>query len=394
MKLSLLSLSTILSPLPPPPQLLHNHRRSIFFKSFKVRASSSPANSFSNHRVVVTRERGKNDKLIAALAKHGINSLELPLIQHTQLPDLEKLVSLLSAATSFDWIIITSPEAALVFLQAWKAAGTPNVKVAAVGTATATIFHEATPPSKQFIEVAFTPSKATGKVLASELPKQGNERCNVLYPASAKASHDIEEGLSKRGFHITRLNTYTTEPVQHVDQTILQQALSASVVAVASPSAVGAWVDLLPEPQTWEGSVACIGETTASAARKLGLTNVYHPSTPGLHDGLTPFLMLYVYIIVSQMSKTKVIMPKMEEVSPEGMMRSFAMLFLAGSLELNALLLLLCTMVSKQSLLEASTCSPSILKMLLGPVHLCHHCQFIMDHIFRERKEKVRAKCP
>ncbi|CAH1422124.1 unnamed protein product [Lactuca virosa] len=281
MKLSPLSLSTTLSP-PPPPQLLHNHRRSIFFQSFKVRASSSPANSFSNHRVVVTRERGKNDKLIAALAKHGINSLELPLIQHTQLPDLEKLVSLLSA-TSFDWIIITSPEAALVFLQAWKAAGTPNVKVAAVGTGTATIFHEATPSSKQFIEVAFTPSKATGKVLASELPKQGNERCSVLYPASAKAGHDIEEGLSKRGFHITRLNTYTTEPVQHVDQTILQQALSASVVAVASPSAVGAWVDLLPEPQTWEGSVACIGETTASAARKLGLTNVYHPSTPGLH---------------------------------------------------------------------------------------------------------------
>ncbi|CAH1422125.1 unnamed protein product [Lactuca virosa] len=76
-----------------------------------------------------------------------------------------------------------------------------------------------------------------------------------------------------------------------------------------------------------------------------------------------------------------VIMPKMEEVSPEGMMRSFAMLFLAGSLELNALLLLLCTMVSKQSLLEASTCSLSILKMLLGPVHLCHHCQFIMDQM-------------
>nr|KAJ0206403.1 hypothetical protein LSAT_V11C500280580 [Lactuca sativa] len=168
---------------------------------------------------------------------------------------------------------VTSPEAALVFLQAWnyshviynhRAAWTPNVKVAAFGTGT-TIFHEATPSSEQFIEVAFTPSKATGKVLASEPPKQGNERCT-------------------HGFHITRLNTYTTEPVQHMDQTILQQALSASVVAVASPSAVGAWVDLLPEPHTWEGSVACIGETTDSAARKLGLTNVYHPSTPGLHD--------------------------------------------------------------------------------------------------------------
>ena len=32
---------------------------------------------------------------------------------------------------------------------------------------------------------------ATGKVLASELPKDGNKRCTVLYPASVKASNEI-----------------------------------------------------------------------------------------------------------------------------------------------------------------------------------------------------------
>ena len=34
-------------------------------------------------------------------------------------------------------------------------------------------------------------SSATGKVLASELPKNGNMKCTVLYPASAKAGGDI-----------------------------------------------------------------------------------------------------------------------------------------------------------------------------------------------------------
>lgn len=34
-------------------------------------------------------------------------------------------------------------------------------------------------------------SSATGKVLASELPKNGNMKCTVLYPASAKASGEI-----------------------------------------------------------------------------------------------------------------------------------------------------------------------------------------------------------
>nr|XP_043618117.1 uroporphyrinogen-III synthase, chloroplastic isoform X2 [Erigeron canadensis] len=260
---------------PPLPSPRHHHRRSSYFP-FQIRASSSPPS-----KVVVTRERGKNHKLITALANHGIHSLELPLIQHTQLPDLDKLVSLLSA-TSFDWITITSPEAALVFLQAWKEAGTPAVKVAVVGTGTASIFDDVAPSSKQLIEVAFTPSKATGKVLASELPKQGNGRSTVLYPASAKAGHDIEDGLTERGFYITRLNTYTTEPVKIVDQIILEQALSAPVIAVASPSAIRAWVNLLSEPENWAGSVACIGETTASAARKLGLRSIYHPSSPGL----------------------------------------------------------------------------------------------------------------
>ncbi|PWA52111.1 uroporphyrinogen-III synthase protein [Artemisia annua] len=186
------------------------------------------------------------------------------------------------AATSFDWITITSPEAALVFLDAWRAAGSPCVKIAVVGAGTASIFNEARVSSKQLIDVAFVPSKATGKVLASELPNHGNDGCTVLYPASAKAGHDIEEGLSNRGFQVMRLNTYTTEAVQHVDQMIFEQALSASVVAVASPSAIRAWVNLVAESERWGGSVACIGETTASAAKRMGLRNVYYPSSPGI----------------------------------------------------------------------------------------------------------------
>ncbi|KAI3762919.1 hypothetical protein L1987_53361 [Smallanthus sonchifolius] len=243
---------------PPLPLRQHPHRRRIHLQSFNVRASSSssPTTCFSNHRVVVTRERGKNGKLIKALAAHGINCLELPLIQHTQLPDLERLSALLSA-TTFDWIIITSSEAALVFLDAWKAAGSPSVKVAVVGAGTASIFDEATVSSKKLIDIAFVPSKATGKVLASELPKHGNERCTIEH---------LYNGT-----------------VQHVDQVILEQALSASVIAVASPSAVRAWVNLVSGDR-WCGSVAmaCIGETTASAAIRMGLRNVYYPSSPGL----------------------------------------------------------------------------------------------------------------
>lgn len=192
-----------------------------------------------------------------------------------------RLSSVLSADTPFDWIVITSPEAGSVFLEAWKAAGTPNVNVGVVGAGTASVFDDVLQFSNRSLNVAFAPSKATGKVLASELPKNG-VKCRVLYPASAKASNEIEEGLSNRGFEVTRLNTYTTVQVQHVDQMRLQEALSTPVVAVASPSSVRAWVKLISDSKSWNNSVACIGETTALSAKRLGLQNVYYPEQPGL----------------------------------------------------------------------------------------------------------------
>ncbi|KAF3970431.1 hypothetical protein CMV_005874 [Castanea mollissima] len=231
-----------------------SQRRRIFLSTLRFEAASSSSASTPNSKakVVVTRERGKNGKLIKALAKHGINCLELPLIQHTQGPDLDRLSSVLND-TTFDWIVITSPEAGSVFLEAWKAAGTPNVKVGVVGAGTASVFEEVMQSSKQSLSVAFAPSRATGKVLASELPKNG-QKCRVLYPASAKASSEIEEGLSNRGFEVTRLNTYTTVPVHDVDQMLLQQALSTPVVAAASPSAVRAWIKLISDAKWWSNS--------------------------------------------------------------------------------------------------------------------------------------------
>ncbi|KAG5609275.1 hypothetical protein H5410_020556, partial [Solanum commersonii] len=144
----------------------------------------------------------------------------------------------------------------------------------------ASIFDEAVQSSKQYLDVAFAPSKATGKVLALELPKNGNDKCTVLYPASAKASTDIGVGRTFwagiRGYSAEHLHN-----VNHVDQYLLELALSAPVVAVASPSALRVWANLTAS-RLWDNAVACIGETTASAAKKLGFKNIYYPTSPGL----------------------------------------------------------------------------------------------------------------
>ncbi|KAL8130594.1 hypothetical protein V2J09_019749, partial [Rumex salicifolius] len=266
----------------PPFSSPFRLRSRVILPSISIKAASTGASSSSHSipKVVVTREHGKNRKLISALAKHGINCLEMPLIEHDDGPDLPKLPSVL-ADTKFDWIIITSPEAASVFVNAWRSAGNPPVRIGVVGSGTASIIKEVE-NSSQAIEIAFSPSKAVGKVLALELPQNEDSKCSVLYPASVKASNDIEEGLSGRGFQVTRLNTYTTVPVRQVDPSLLEQALAAPVIAVASPSALKAWIDLIPSLEQWNNAVACIGETTAMAAKRLGLKHVYYPENPGL----------------------------------------------------------------------------------------------------------------
>ena len=52
--------------------------------------------------------------------------LEMPLVETIPGPDRDQLPAVLQEG-AFDWVVITSPEAAAVFLKGWEAAGQPEV---------------------------------------------------------------------------------------------------------------------------------------------------------------------------------------------------------------------------------------------------------------------------
>lgn len=280
-------------------------------------SSPSPTTIPTAPAVVLTREAGKNGKLAAALAQRGLSTLELPLVQTAEGPDAGALPGVISeaaraeeeeAATSgasaraYEWIIVTSPESASVFVGGWKAAGSPKkIRVAAVGTGTARALSAAGFSPR----VEFTPSVANAFTLAAELPFIKNGCRRVLYPASSKAGSDLQEGLAARGFAVERLNTYTTLPVPRGDlpAAAVAAARRAAVVALASPSAAKAWLEVIAGGSSDSGSgwssvvspstsssssicggvaAACIGSTTADAARKAGFERVFAPEEPGL----------------------------------------------------------------------------------------------------------------
>ncbi|KAL7473381.1 hypothetical protein ACHAXS_013833 [Conticribra weissflogii] len=178
-------------------------------------AEGDPAVS-SSFVVALTREEGKNDKLRRALTSsekisESVQVLEIPCIVHADGPDSERLVPTLSS-TQFDYVAITSPEAAKVLANAWNEAGRPKLgTVVAVGKATQDALVQ------NGIQVGFVPSKATAETLVKELPQSEaatseGRKTTIFYPASAKAKNTLQIGLEERDFDVLRLNTYDTVP--------------------------------------------------------------------------------------------------------------------------------------------------------------------------------------
>ena len=239
--------------------------------------------TYAGRRVVLTREEGKNGDMRARLSVRGIEVLEMPLIETATGADADALPAALADATGWDWVCITSPEAANVFLRAWREAGEPDVPIATVGKGTSKVLKEEYARGALTRE-AFTPSKADAATLAEELPLSSNAR--VLYPASAKAASTLQEGLRRRSARVTRLNTYSTEQVTAVDADAMALAKAADVVTFGSPSAVKAWLALsgLADERVAQPLYACIGGTSARACDKVGLPGVLFPESPGV-DG-------------------------------------------------------------------------------------------------------------
>ena len=208
----------------------------------------------AKRRVALTREDGANGKLAALLAEH-VTCLELPCIAFGPGKDTAILPSVLR---DFDATIITSPQAALVYLTAWRAAGCPaGIKLATVGKGTSQ------PLLAAGLAPVFEPSDATAETLAAELPSSLGPR--VLYPSSSLAENTLALGLASRGFAVTKLDTYETVPAVW-SEAQLQEARGADIVTFASPSTVKVWAERVGTATR----AVVIGPTSAKACRSAG----------------------------------------------------------------------------------------------------------------------------
>jgi len=226
--------------------------------------------------VVVTRAPAQADSLSRALRLAGARVIELPVIEIADAPDeraaLERAAS---SVRAYAWVAFTSANAVDRFvplLGDLRRLG--QVKLAAVGRATAGALE------RYQLVADLVPARPNAEGLLDELPAAPRGG-RILFVKAAGAADTLPSGLTRKGWTVDDVIAYRTVEAEPPRAEVADALSGADVVTFASPSAVRAYLQLkdtagrgLPVPPV----VACIGSTTAVAARAAGLSVAIEPA--------------------------------------------------------------------------------------------------------------------
>ena len=239
--------------------------------------------ALAGRRVVVTRAAAQAQPLVDRLLELGAEPLVVPLIEIVDPSDGgAALDAALSRLAEFDWIVVTSPNAARRVGAALGAASS-RPRIAAVGSATESALGLGADlvPAVQTAEdlsSGFDHGPGTVLIIEPERPRD--------HPGGPSALH---RALANKGWTVTAVDAYRTIPVAPSSGDLLR-VLSADAALFASGSAVRSWVDVFGT-QT-PAVTAAIGPSTAQVATEIGLKIDIVATDHSLH-GLVDCLLVY-----------------------------------------------------------------------------------------------------
>ncbi|HUX22090.1 MAG TPA: hydroxymethylbilane synthase, partial [Spirochaetia bacterium] len=239
---------------------------------------SGAGTMLSGKRVVVTRPRPQNREIFELLEAQGAETVEIPVTQNVALEDSEAMAEALVRLAEFDWLVFTSRNAVDRFSSAAQRRGIDLLgypgKVGAVGPSTAAALESAG------FRVALVSRGQTGRALAEEMELVGGAR--VLHACAMVRNGMLREVLSGRGAEVTEIPVYRNEPVPIEENALDELRKGVDWVLFASGSAVRGFVEgvraagceSLLFGEGCRTRYACIGPTTAEAARETGLAPI------------------------------------------------------------------------------------------------------------------------
>lgn len=234
-------------------------------------------NSLKNKTVLLTRSENPFEFDTDLDGENGPRIILFPTIKIVEIensPDVFKSLELLN---SFDFILLTSVNAADIFLKKISrsqiTAGMIKVPVAVVGSKTRTFCEQ------NGLKVSFLPEKnfsATG--LIEELRKNNLSGKKILLPCSKLSAVELPEGLKSSGAKVEVIHTYDVvlpEKSDTAEAEILLKKYAPHVYMFTSPSTFRNFAEILSisnvEEYFRDKIVAAIGKTTKKEIENHGV---------------------------------------------------------------------------------------------------------------------------
>ena len=237
--------------------------------AFAADAAAREYRPLSGKRIVITRPRSASSELERRLCRAGATTIHCPLVKIAYPATNAALDEAIRSIDRSQWVVFSSVHGVLGFFKRLTSLGLDAralgvCKVAAVGPATAKKLR------RQGIRPDLVPPAYSGEALARALCESSSlSPGRVLFACGDLARPTIAEGLRRGGAVVDEVVVYSTVDAMPRRATCNLIREGVDAVVFCSPSAVRRFAALGLEAR--EATIACIGPTTAAAAREVGL---------------------------------------------------------------------------------------------------------------------------
>lgn len=239
-------------------------------------------------RVLVTRDREASKRFARRLEQLGAAPMICPAIE-IRFRDPPGLDEALAALDRFDWLILTSANAVRAIAARFErldldpVSSLGQTRIAVVGPVTSAELERLGGRA----DVVSSSGDADG--VATDLQAIGIEGELILFPASSIARPELARRLREAGAGVVQLSVYETVAPEDLS---VPGPEEVDVATFASPSAVRHVAGVVSPAWFRRVPLACIGRTTAAAAREAGALEpaiAAEPSMAGIIATLLEF---------------------------------------------------------------------------------------------------------
>jgi len=219
-------------------------------------------------KIAITRPRSAGGPLRRLLSAAGATPISFPMIRVVDPPSTEALDDALRHLDRYQWTVFTSAHGVRFVWRRLAALGLDtrslgSCRVAAVGPATAHALR------RRGVVADLVPQTYAGEALVNAVIATMTSPGRILCPRSDIAPRDLPERLRQKGAVVDEVIAYQTEDAKPSEAALNLVREGVEAIVFCSPSAIRRFVALGLQPGN--AAVACIGPTTAAAARESGM---------------------------------------------------------------------------------------------------------------------------